>query len=349
MPRTPSRAATPDPLAIVEAAYRWEESDDAWLDGVVRSALPYSTGGGVIACTLEGVVRGGVVPDRVALGGGATEEHVDAIRSFCKALPKTLAPHMFAPTEFVGNAAWRIARISKEQLGASQAPVRPPSLPSMWAVVGGAPSKKSITLIFPADKRVRPDEPFPKKDSRLLGLVAAHLGAALRLRELGKSNVKTDDESVEAVLTPNGKVLHATGEAKSSSRMRASLSEAVLRSESARGKLRRVDAAEATELWAALVEGRWSVVDTSESDGKRLLLARRNTLATTDLLELTKDENDVVWLAAQGHSHKYIAYEVGVSVAAVGRRLRSAMKKLRVESRRDLVRRLSTPTHTPRT
>lgn len=217
----------------------------------------------------------------------------------------------------------------------------------MWAVVGGAPSKKSITLIFPADKRVRPDEPFPKKDSRLLGLVAAHLGAALRLRELGK--VRTDDESVEAVLTPSGKVLHATGEAKSSSRMRASISEAVLRSESARGKLRRVDAAEATELWAALVEGRWSVVDTSESDGKRLLLARRNTLEAADLLELTKDENDVVWLAAQGHSHKYIAYEVGVSVAAVGRRLRSAMKKLRIESRRDLVRKLSAPTHTPRT
>lgn len=345
MPRTPSRAATPDPLAIVEAAYRWEESDEAWLDSVVQSALPYSTGGGVIACTLEGVIRGGVVPDRVALGGGATDEHVDAIRSFCKALPKTLAPHMFAPTEFVGNAAWRIARISKEQLGPSQAPVR--GLPSMWAVVGGAPSKKSITLIFPADKRVRPDEPFPKKDSRLLGLVAAHLGAALRLRELGK--VRTDDESVEAVLTPSGKVLHATGEAKSSSRMRASISEAVLRSESARGKLRRVDAAEATELWAALVEGRWSVVDTSESDGKRLLLARRNTLEAADLLELTKDENDVVWLAAQGHSHKYIAYEVGVSVAAVGRRLRSAMKKLRIESRRDLVRKLSAPTHTPRT
>jgi len=39
-----------------------------------------------------------------------------------------------------------------------------------------------------------------------------------------------------------------------------------------------------------------------------------------------------------GHSYKYVAYELGITVSMVVRRLESAMKKLRVGSRRDLLR-----------
>jgi DNA-binding NarL/FixJ family response regulator len=55
--------------------------------------------------------------------------------------------------------------------------------------------------------------------------------------------------------------------------------------------------------------------------------------------------SDVVWLSAQGQSSKYVAYELGLSAATVQRRLTKAMRKLRVSSRRDLLRKLGTPKH----
>ena len=43
----------PDPLRIVEAAYRWEETDAAWLEGVITAATPCAVGAGVIACLVH--------------------------------------------------------------------------------------------------------------------------------------------------------------------------------------------------------------------------------------------------------------------------------------------------------
>jgi DNA-binding NarL/FixJ family response regulator len=123
--------------------------------------------------------------------------------------------------------------------------------------------------------------------------------------------------------------------------MRDAIAGAVLRSE--RARLRRVDDVEATRLWEALVQGRFSIVEATERDGRRFLLARRNTLGSPDVVALEREESDVVWLAARGHSHKYIAYELGVSVATVARRLKSALGKLRIRSRRDLLKRLGIP------
>ena len=85
------------------------------------------------------------------------------------------------------------------------------------------------------------------------------------------------------------------------------------------------------------------MVETVERDGKRFLLARRNPLPSRDLLALTKEEGDVVWLVVQGHSTKFVAYELGLSVGTVARRLTRAMRKLRVTSRRELLRKLGAP------
>ena len=78
-----------------------------------------------------------------------------------------------------------------------------------------------------------------------------------------------------------------------------------------------------------------------DRDGKRLLLARKNALGSPDVAALATEERDVAWLATHGHSRKYIGYELGLSVAQVGRRLASAMRKLKVTSRRDLLRRFA--------
>jgi DNA-binding NarL/FixJ family response regulator len=106
--------------------------------------------------------------------------------------------------------------------------------------------------------------------------------------------------------------------------------------------MRRASPEEALALWTALVQGRWTILDVAERDGKRLVLARRNPLGGPPLLELTPDERDVTWLAAHGHSYKYIAYELGLPLSTVADRLRRAMRKLRVRSRGELLRKLGT-------
>lgn len=332
-----------DPLRIVEAAYAWTDDEDEWLGGVVAAATPYSPGGGALALTVTCDERAKL--QTIHAGPGVAESNVTAIERFCATLSPSIAPQLFAPTEFVGNAGWRLERLAKKTGTTVAKLTKSRSLPPMWALIAGAPASRALVLGFPATRAdLASSEAFPREHSETLGLVGAHLGAALRLRALGAQSpdTATSEDATEAVLSPSGRVLHATASAQKV-RARTSLSEAVLRAEKARGKLRRTDGAEATRLWSALVGGRWSILETVERDGKRFLLARRNELAGSDLVALTKDESDVVWLSAQGHSHKYVAYELGLSVASVLRRLRSAMKKLRVTSRRELLTKLGLP------
>lgn len=321
----------PDPLRVVEAGYEWIEDDRAWLGGIAEAAAPFGVGTGTAAYEVSLEDKPGIAS---YVGRDVPAGFERTVRGFTAALGGT-AREMYAPTEFVGNAAYRLRRLAKAR-GKSVNQLTRGNNIAAWALVGGDPRTRALAIVYPsATPEVDPEQPFPR--ARVLGLAAAHLGAALRLRQLAAPNADTDGVT-ESVLAPTGKVLHATGTAKTS-RSRESLVEAVTRRERARGRLRRTDAEEAAQLWSVLVAGRWSIVDFVDRDGKRLLLARKNPIAGPDVLALTDEERDVVWLATHGHSRKYIAYELGISVSQVGRRLAIAMRKLRVGSRRELLQR----------
>lgn len=317
--------------SIIEAAYRWAADERAWLAGIVEAARPFEVGAGIVGCTID-------LGQRSKIGEIVTDEgarsHAPAIVSVTNALGASLARAMYAPTEFAGNAAWRLERITSAA-GTSRESVEERAgcaLPPMWAVIGGNPEVRSIALAFPSGKSLTPADAYPHRDgAKHLGLLGAHLGAALRLRSAIAPSA--NDAETEAVLTPGGKVLHAAGAARHRSR---SLAAAAARTE--RARLRRTTDDEALSLWRALVDGRWTIIDVEERDGKRLVLARRNMLGARDVAALDDAERDVAWLASMGHSHKYIAYELGFSEASVVRRLTSALTKLGFESRRDLVR-----------
>lgn len=314
-----------DPIRLIETAYTYVLGEKEWLTMLVGASAPYDVGRGVLACTVE---LGAQPRVRTLEASDAAAEVAGSIAAFVENVPPKLAGEMFAPTEFVGNAEWRYRRLTSPSSAA--APDPPPAL---WALIAGDGRSDAIVVAFPAaTTSFAPGDAFPHRDRKILGLVGAHLGAALRLRHQAAPQA-------EAVLTPDGKVLDAQGLA-TSPQARQSLTEAVLRAERARGKLRRTDDEEATELWRALVDGRWSIVEVVERDGKRLLLARANTHRTPTLTDLTKGESDVVWLTAFGHAFKYIGYELGLSTSAVVRRLKSAMLKLGVSTRAELIRKL---------
>lgn len=170
--------------------------------------------------------------------------------------------------------------------------------------------------------------------------VAAHVAGGLRLRRrLAEAGDPSAGE--EAILSPSGVVLHAEGPAKQRV-AREALREFTRAIEKARGRLRRSDPAAALGLWRGLLEGRWSLVDRFDSDGRRYVVAHRNAAPVRGLRALTLRERQVASYAALAHPNKLIAYELGLALGSVSAHLRSALAKLGVSSRFELIQLAST-------
>lgn len=166
--------------------------------------------------------------------------------------------------------------------------------------------------------------------------VAIHATTALRLR---RALARESARDGEAVLTPSGKLEHATGAAKQPLAAQA-LREAAIAIDRARSQ-RDHDPVGVTDLWKGLVDGTWSLVDRFDSDGKRYLIAMRNEPSGAILKTLSRPEAQIAALVALGRSSKLIAYELGLSPPTVSRHLGSAMSKLGVTSRAELATHLA--------
>ncbi len=171
-------------------------------------------------------------------------------------------------------------------------------------------------------------------DVDLLARLSSHLAAASRLRRrlAGGSPVA----SAAAILEPTGAIVHAARGAKLRE-AREALSAATRRLERLRGPVRRRDPEQAARQWKALVQGRWSLVDQFESDGRRYLLAQSNEAPAAAVAFLSERERQVVALAALGHANKMIAYELGIAISTVGVLLGRAARKFGATKRAALL------------
>ena len=115
------------------------------------------------------------------------------------------------------------------------------------------------------------------------------------------------------------------------------LRDAAVAVDRARGKMRDTDPEKALAIWKALVRGRWSMVDWFDSDGRRFVLALPNSPQVNDPRGLTERESQVVAYAVLGQTNKMIGYRLGLSKSRVSMLLRSAMRKLGVQTRSQLV------------
>lgn len=159
--------------------------------------------------------------------------------------------------------------------------------------------------------------------------ISAHIAASCRLRRLAAGEP-------DAVITPSGRIEHASDDAKAVSAQEA-LRAAALAIDRARTRSSRLDEADAVEMWQALVAGRWTLVDQVDRGGRRYFVARKNDPDVARHHALTRRERQVVGFAALGHSNKLIAYELGLSVSSVAVYLDIAMEKLGVSSRAQLI------------
>jgi DNA-binding CsgD family transcriptional regulator len=174
-------------------------------------------------------------------------------------------------------------------------------------------------------------------------MLAAHVDAGHRLRR-GLAAIGASDEpctqlpyNAEAIFDANSfRITDAVGRAQEPTATKK-LREAAVTVDHARGKMRETDPEKALEIWKALVRGRWSMVDWFDSDGRRFVLALPNSPHISDPRGLTERESQVVAYAVLGQTNKMIAYRLGLSSSRVSMLLRSAMRKLNVQTRSQLV------------
>jgi len=202
------------------------------------------------------------------------------------------------------------------------------------------PDGHGVYLIAPLRERTS----LTTRERERLQMIASHFGAGYRLRRAVDPPTSsgppetTLPRRAEAVLDPKDfRVTDAAGDARTCDSIRG-LRQAAKRIDHARGHLRQSDPEAALELWTALVRGRWSMVDWFDSDSRRFVLAVPNEPTVNDPRGLTKQEAQVVSLITAGQTSKLIAYQLGLSQARVSVLVSSAMHKLGVRTRAQLVK-----------
>jgi DNA-binding CsgD family transcriptional regulator len=320
-----------DPIAVLEAVYRLEGSDEAWVEQTVTTIAPdLDQGLGAMGWTYGVTPKGQQLGITIMRGADAgTRERLlglvqglasdpGAQQLIVRGYARGPVGLLFSPEQREDPTfrTWRAGMA--QQFGASDILRVSVTDPEGFGFALGA--------LVPVGGRV------VLEDRATLSRLATHLRTAMRARVRHASGLGAG----EAVLTPDGRIAHCEEGAKSKD-ARAALREAARDLDRARGRMRTRDPQGAVALWRGLVEGTWTLVDQHESDGRRYVIARRNEPgAAHPLPGLSREEQTCLLYAAMGHSQKLVAYELGLSEPVVSRTLKRAMGKLGIASRSEL-------------
>lgn len=341
-----------DPIALVEACYALRASDEQWLQAVADAARPLMRATTVIAYHIDFDDQG-VHIDREVQSGAGLGDVAGQIRSFAEAFMRRRTGTASAEDHQTLNVIDRVigAQLKEpvDRMLMSEMGCFGPS----WAYTLGArvdelffsinhhiDGNGATYIVGSRDKRGH----LPAGERVLFQKLSAHIKAGLRLRRrLGELVGSTPQHSVSvsddgAVLDASAKVVHAEGEARDDD-ARLLLQERAKAIDRARSRDGGRDE-HALEVWQGLIAGRWSLVERYDSDGKRFMLAHKNSEHMADPRGLTQLETRVTGLAVRGYSDKLIAYHLGVAESTASMQLASALRKLKLTSRVELVRTL---------
>ncbi len=317
-----------DIVGAVEAAYRMDGGWQDWLDGVLAAASPsLPPGKGRVAYLYDASDPGRMRVTHIACEGDAAAVPPEALVQVVET----------ADPDYV-RATWRSVpcALASETPNVEQQPgwaaVRAAGIADILAVNGVNTSGRGVWVGTWLAKPLH----LGAARRATFARVAAHLATAVRLRARIEDATRARAPlAPEAVIDERGKVQHAEADARERS-ARTLLREAALALDRARGSLRRRAPHDALREWRALVDGRWSLVDQFDSDGRRYLLARRNEPFVASFEALSTRERQVASYASFGHSNKVIAYELGISHSTVRVLVARAAAKLGAKSRDEL-------------
>lgn len=323
--------ARADWVRLVEALYAPVDDERAWGAAVVdafRSAYPRDDNGGAALVRVEHdaehTSRRLSVVFGIGRAAGFDSDDVDP-----------LSREMFAATFY----SPRLALTSTEVVrSAGRARRVLDGMRARWGYADalGIVAHPEPGIIAFLSRPLRAARTLTQHERRVLSRVALHLASAYRLRRR--------PESVLAVLTPDGRVVHREGADLEGARLEAR----VRRIESSRARAPR-RSPDALELWNALVDGRASVVERFDG-GKRYYFVLENAPSHRTHRALTRREIEIVRLAARGLPAKLVGYALGLSPPKISDDLASAATKLGLATRLRLLdvaaRLLDTP-HAP--
>lgn len=193
------------------------------------------------------------------------------------------------------------------------------------AIQGIAPDG-AVGIVAPLTRRAR----LLPRDKQVLLQVALHLEVSLRARR--------EPGAVVAIIEPDGRVTHAEGAGAQagSEHLRSRLAASVRQIEQVRRPSLRTSP-EAVDVWTALVQGRWALLERTDADGRRSYLVVDCAPPAQDSRKLSATELSAVKLAARGLSGKQISYALGLSSGTVSSALRTVALKLGCRSPAALV------------
>ncbi len=312
-------------IGVIEATYGPGNSEADWLRAMLRAAAPIADQGcGVLACVYEGAVGS------LRAGTCVEQDLVVAPEVFSRSLEAMAPSHV--------DETWRAQSFGLcSELGPLEKmpgtrPMLDAGIRDVLNINAYDPSGIGVTLAVPLPAaRTR----GPNEADRWTR-VASHMASALRLRRYG--TIAPSPDAATAVLDTTGRCEHAA-DGKTADRLRRALRDAVLRMEAARGPMRDHDPDGAVDSWRTLVDAELTLLDHFDHAGKRYVIAVENPprAEIAGLSALSMRESQVVAAAAAGRTNKIIAYELGLAHSTVRVLLARAAKRLKAESRQELV------------
>jgi DNA-binding CsgD family transcriptional regulator len=326
--------AVPSSLSIIETTYDLEADDATWLDNVLHQIRPFIEHGlGVYANFYRTSSDGSVVDVDSPIFLGCKPGFFEAV---VEAATMLRGVHIRAayggpPCQSARQAYARVGIVYADEEG-MRLLERKTGTADLLTVNAWRGNNQGCAFIGVVGRERR----FSARSAGMLSRASRHIAAAQRLRHVVRRGDGAVSLDADAVLDARGSVLHAEGEAKGK-RERETLTSSARKLLSVQERFRETDPEQVTSLWNALVDGRWSLVHSFDSDGKRFLLARRNAIELADPSALTPTERQIAALFARGHSSKLVAYELGHSASVVSSTLQRALRKLRLRSRAELL------------
>jgi DNA-binding CsgD family transcriptional regulator len=337
-----------DPIALVEACYALRSTEEQWLQAIADAARPLMRAPTVIAYHVD-IDDKGIHIDRVVQSGEGMGDVAGQLRAYGEGYGRRRAGTASAQDHETLSVIDRIVGAQLREPVDRMLMSEMQSCGPRWAYTLGKSVRELCFLInhhidgHGATYIVGPrDKPGLMHASERLQYqkLSAHIKAGLRLRrrlgELMQGAPKVSEGG--AVLDAAAKVVHADGDAREDD-ARQALEQRAREIDRARTREGGRDE-HALEVWQGLISGRWSLVERFDSDGKRFMLAHKNAEDVADPRGLTALEARVTGLAVRGYSDKLIAYHLGVAESTASVQLASALRKLGIRSRVELVRTL---------
>lgn len=319
-----------DLIAIVEAAYRVEQDEGAWLAGIRRAALPLldrGLGGSAFLYDASDIRH-----LRVWSFLGDDNADGNVVRAIEASGPER------ARWIFRSQACRTASEGPEFKTPTAHAFFRSLGFEDLLFVNGADATGRGCFLTARLPKRSK----VSHEDNETWSRVAAHLASGFRLRaRLDRAGThRSSFDHAEVVLSPRGKIQHLAAELAyedlSERAATSALRDAAVAVDAARTR-KGGRSTSALATWKSMTAARWTLVDHFDTDGRRYLVACANSTTIPEPSSLSDRERQAMSYAALGHSNKLIAYELGVSTSTIGVLLHRAMRKLGVGTRKDAI------------